>query len=112
MNERTGIAVAGTLLVDKLYEIDAYPAAGELTKIKSMSLSVGGLVPNNGIGLKRIDPQISIFAIGRVGRPMTKRSHLMINTITKKRSMSFSKQQAEAKTAILSLSTTDQMAGG
>ena len=25
--ERTGIAVAGTLLVDKLYEIDAYPAA-------------------------------------------------------------------------------------
>ena len=26
--ERTGIAVAGTLLVDKLYEIDAYPAAG------------------------------------------------------------------------------------
>ena len=26
--ERTGIAVAGTLLVDKLYEIDAYPATG------------------------------------------------------------------------------------
>ena len=26
--ERTGIAVVGTLLVDKLYEIDAYPAAG------------------------------------------------------------------------------------
>lgn len=68
MNERTGIAVAGTLLVDKLYEIDAYPAAGELTKIKSISLSVGGLVPNNGIGLKRIDPQIPIFAIGRVGK--------------------------------------------
>jgi hypothetical protein len=40
MNERTGIAVAGTLLVDKLYEIDAYPAAGELTKIKSISLAV------------------------------------------------------------------------
>ena len=43
MNERTGIAVAGTLLVDKLYEIDAYPAAGELTKIKSISLSVGDI---------------------------------------------------------------------
>ncbi len=68
MNERHGIAVAGTLLVDKLYEIDAYPAAGELTKIKSVSLSVGGLVANNGIGLKRIDPQIPILAIGRVGK--------------------------------------------
>ena len=29
MNERTGIAVAGMLPVDKLYEIDAYPAVGE-----------------------------------------------------------------------------------
>ena len=67
MKERKGIAVAGTLLVDKLYEIDAYPTAGELTKIKSVSLSVGGLVANNGIDLKRIDPQIPILAIGRVG---------------------------------------------
>lgn len=60
--------MAGTLLVDKLYEIDAYPVAGELTKIKGVSLSVGGLVANNGIDLKRIDPQIPVFAIGRVGK--------------------------------------------
>lgn len=46
---KTGIAVAGTLLVDKINQISAYPALGELTKILSVSDSVGGCVPNTVI---------------------------------------------------------------
>ena len=67
MGKREGIAVVGTLLVDNLYEISAYPNEGELTKIRSVSLACGGLVPNNGIGLKKIDPTLPVFAVGKVG---------------------------------------------
>ena len=67
MAAKRGIAVAGTLLVDNLFEISAYPAEGELTKIRAISLACGGLVPNNGIGLKKIAPDMPVFAIGKVG---------------------------------------------
>lgn len=67
MNERSGIAVAGSILVDKIYTISAYPNAGELTQIRSITQAVGGLVPNNGIGLKKLCPDLNIFAIGKVG---------------------------------------------
>ena len=65
--QREGIAVVGTLLVDNLYEISAYPAEGELTQIRSISRSTGGLVPNNGIGLKKIAPNVPVYAVGKVG---------------------------------------------
>ena len=64
---RTGIAVAGSILVDKLNEINAYPASGELTKIISLSRAVGGCVPNVAIDLKRVDPSIEIKAVGKIG---------------------------------------------
>ena len=64
---RSGIAVAGTILVDKIYEIAAYPQAGQLTQIKSIGFSVGGLVPNDGIDLKRLCPEIPVYAIGKIG---------------------------------------------
>lgn len=65
--QREGIAVVGTLLVDNLYEISAYPSEGELTQIRSISRSTGGLVPNNGIGLKKIAPSVPVYAVGKVG---------------------------------------------
>ncbi|MBO4594693.1 MAG: carbohydrate kinase family protein [Clostridia bacterium] len=64
---RKGIAVAGTVLADKINVIKAYPKAGELTQIKSVSLSVGGLVPNVGIDLKKIDPDCTVYACCKVG---------------------------------------------
>ena len=64
---KTGIAVAGTLLVDKINQISAYPALGELTKILSVSDSVGGCVPNTGIDIKRLDPTIPVKAVGKIG---------------------------------------------
>ena len=64
---KNGIAVAGSLLVDKIYGIDAYPSVGELTKIKSCDMSVGGCVPNVSIDIKRIANDIPVFAIGKTG---------------------------------------------
>ena len=62
-----GIAVAGTLLVDKIYQISNYPKAGELTQINGISRAVGGCVPNVGIDLKNIDGELPVYAMGTVG---------------------------------------------
>lgn len=64
---KTGIAVAGSILVDNINEISAYPSVGELTQIKNVSKSVGGLVPNVAIDLKRICRNLEIKAVGKVG---------------------------------------------
>ncbi|MBE6555414.1 MAG: carbohydrate kinase family protein [Ruminococcaceae bacterium] len=67
MTEKKGIAVVGTLLVDNIYEIGAYPDLGELTQIRSVRRALGGLVPNNGIGIKKIAPRLPVYAVGKVG---------------------------------------------
>ena len=67
MSTREGIAVVGTALVDNIYEISAYPSLGELTQIRSVKMAGGGLVPNNGIGLKKINPDMPVYAVGKVG---------------------------------------------
>lgn len=68
MSEKKGIAIAGSILVDKLNEINAYPVSGELTKILSVSRAVGGCVPNTAIDIKRLDPSVHVKAIGRIGK--------------------------------------------
>lgn len=67
MKERVGISVAGTILLDKINEISAYPKSGELTKINSIKLGVGGCVPNVACDLKKIRPELNVCAIGKVG---------------------------------------------
>ena len=64
---QSGIAVAGTILVDKINEIRAYPACGELTKISSLEKGVGGCVPNVALDLKKIAPDTNVLAIGKIG---------------------------------------------
>ena len=64
---RKGIAVAGTTLVDKIYEISAYPSAGELTQISAIKNSVGGCVPNTAADIKNIKPDLPVLAIGKLG---------------------------------------------
>lgn len=65
--ERNGIAVAGSVLVDKINEIKAYPQSGELTQIVSLEKAVGGCVPNVALDLKKICPNMDIKAIGKIG---------------------------------------------
>ncbi len=62
-----GIAIAGTILVDKINEISAYPKAGELTKIVGIQQAVGGCVPNVGIDIKLMSKQTDVYAIAKVG---------------------------------------------
>ena len=64
---RTGIAVAGSVIVDKINEISAYPDAGELTQIRSIQNAAGGCVPNVALDLKKIAPQLAVSAIGKIG---------------------------------------------
>ena len=65
--ERNGIAVAGSVLVDKINEIKAYPQCGELTQIVGLTKAVGGCVPNVALDLKKICPDMDIQAIGKIG---------------------------------------------
>lgn len=62
-----GIAIAGSVLVDKINEISAYPSIGELTQIKSVEMAVGGCVPNVAIDLKRMDNALTVKAVGKIG---------------------------------------------
>ena len=62
--KRDGIAVAGSVLVDKINGIKAYPQSGELTQIINLEKAVGGCVPNVALDLKKICPDIDIKAIG------------------------------------------------
>lgn len=67
VKERQGIVVAGTVLVDKINEITAYPENGQLTQIMNLEQAAGGLVPNVGIDLKKICPELPVQAICKVG---------------------------------------------
>ena len=67
---RTGIAVAGTVIVDKIKEISAYPEAGQLTQIRGIQNAIGGCVPNVALDLKKIAPELTISAIGTIGDDM------------------------------------------
>lgn len=63
---KKGIIVAGTVLVDKINRIESFPKEGQLTKIKEISLAVGGCVPNDGIDIKRLAPDIDVYACGKI----------------------------------------------
>ena len=64
---RTGICVAGNIVVDTIKKIDAYPDMGMLGNIKSVERAVGGCVPNTGISLAKMNTGIPLSGIGRMG---------------------------------------------
>jgi sugar/nucleoside kinase (ribokinase family) len=66
-NKGSGIAVLGSVLVDKINVLEKYPSMGQLAKISEIEVALGGLVPNVAIDLKRIDPTLPVTAGGRVG---------------------------------------------
>lgn len=67
VGDRHGIALAGNILTDCVKLIDFYPEKGMLANIASVSTAVGGCVPNTGIDLAKIDRQLRVSALGRVG---------------------------------------------
>jgi sugar/nucleoside kinase (ribokinase family) len=65
--EKNGIIIAGTIIVDKLNKINRYPKVGELTKITGLSRAVGGCVPNTAVDIKVINPDLPVYACGKIG---------------------------------------------
>ena len=61
------IVAAGSILVDRINGIDAYPKAGELVQIRALSQATGGLVPNTGCDIHVLSPDIPVAAFGAVG---------------------------------------------
>ena len=65
---REGIAVGGSILVDILKTLSAFPRREELVKIEDMDRSLGGAVSNVAADLARLDPTLPLWAVGRIGR--------------------------------------------
>ncbi len=65
--ERQGIAFLGNILTDNVKMVQTYPEKGMLATIDDESLAVGGAVPNTGIDVKKLDPELKVWAYGRVG---------------------------------------------
>lgn len=63
-----GIVIAGNIIVDIVKTVDCYPEIGMLANVSSVSRAVGGCVSNTGIDLKKIDPTLSVSALGKVGK--------------------------------------------
>lgn len=62
-----GIAIAGNILVDVVNIIDKYPQKNMLCNILKTTYAVGGCVPNTIINLAKIDSDMFLTAIGKVG---------------------------------------------
>lgn len=62
-----GIAIAGNLIVDTVKNIDSYPKMGLLTNVRSVSRCIGGCAGNTIGDLAKIDNNVPLTCIGRVG---------------------------------------------
>ncbi len=65
--EKNGIAIAGNIIVDIVNIIDKYPEKNMLANISSSTPAVGGCVSNTIIDIAKIDPEMHLTAIGKVG---------------------------------------------
>lgn len=64
---KKGITIAGNLMVDHIKHINKYPQQGLLTHIKRIELSTGGCLANTIVDLRKIDPDLPLVGLGRVG---------------------------------------------
>lgn len=62
-----GITIAGNIVTDILNAIDKAPRKNNVSNIVSVDRFVGGCVPNTAINLAKIDPELFISVIGKVG---------------------------------------------
>ena len=67
LGERKGIVIAGNMLLDIVKNIDCYPTVGMLSNILDINYAVGGCVPNTAIDIAKIDGNVPICALGKLG---------------------------------------------
>ena len=62
-----GITIAGNIVTDIINAIDKAPRKNNVSNIVSVNKFVGGCVPNTAINLAKIDSELFISVIGKVG---------------------------------------------
>ena len=63
-----GICVAGNMIVDILYPTNGWPKQGQLVQIQDgISRATGGAVCNTIIDLAKLDPEMKLYAMGKIG---------------------------------------------
>ena len=66
---RNGICVAGNMIVDITYPVDVMPKSGQLVPITGDPIrTTGGAVNNVIVDLAKLDPQLPLQALGRIGK--------------------------------------------
>ncbi len=64
---KNGIEIAGSIIVDNIREVKRFPSQGELVTIDRVLKAVGGLVANDAIDIKKIDPSIDVLVSAKIG---------------------------------------------
>ena len=67
VDKKSGITVAGNMILDVVKSIDKYPEQGMLAYISSSKRAIGGCAPNTATDLAVIDSTLPVSVIGRVG---------------------------------------------
>lgn len=66
---KKGICVAGNMIVDILYPTKGWPKQGQLVHIQDgIDRSTGGAVCNVIIDLAKLDPEMPLYALGKIGK--------------------------------------------
>lgn len=68
MQQRKGILALGNLLVDRTLVISDYPKETMLATISEMGLHCGGGCTNVLFNLSKLDPELSLFLSGAIGK--------------------------------------------
>lgn len=63
-----GIVIAGNIITDIVHNVDRYPRVSMLSNVLDTINYIGGCVPTTSIDIAKIDPEIFVSAIGRVGK--------------------------------------------
>ena len=66
-DKKSGIVVAGNMILDVVKSIDKYPEQGMLAYISSSKRAIGGCAPNTATDLAVIDSTLPIAVMGKVG---------------------------------------------
>ena len=67
VDKKSGITVAGNMILDVVKSIDKYPEQGMLAYVSSSKRAIGGCAPNTATDLAVIDSTLPVSVIGRVG---------------------------------------------
>lgn len=65
--KKSGILVAGNMILDVVKTIDKYPDQGMLSYISASERAIGGCAPNTATDLAVIDSTLPVSVIGKIG---------------------------------------------